>query len=145
LTQVGIRASGCRTAQVRSRICARHFLATSITRRAQANDSRAAYFTPWRGSVRNWTGSNCSFPDSSGSRRSYLRSAQRVLMRNGCSDRANQLMKFSESQIISAAPRECESTIISPAPRATSTNVVTSSCKICSPESTRRFATALCK
>ena len=81
---VGIRANGCRTAQARSTICMRRCVAMSITPRAQANGSLAVSFMPWHGSDRNSTGSNCSFLDSSGSRRNYLPSARPVLTRNGC-------------------------------------------------------------
>src|ERR1043166_3402438 len=47
--------------------------------RERANGSPAVYFMPWRGSVRNWIGSNCFFPDLWGSRRNYSRSARHVL------------------------------------------------------------------
>ena len=41
---------------------------TSITPHDRVNAWLADYFTPWPGSARNSTGSNCSSPDLSGSR-----------------------------------------------------------------------------
>ena len=38
----------------------------SIMPRAPVSGSRAVCFTPWRGLVRNWTGSNCCSRDLSG-------------------------------------------------------------------------------
>src|SRR5207248_1229749 len=112
--------------------------------RAPVSDSHAVCFMPWRGLVRNWIGSNFSFPGLLGSRRNYLPSVRPVLTRNGCSTRVDLRMKFSPSQIIFVVRLGCESIIISRAQCAMWTNAATLWCKIYSQESTSSCATGLC-